>query len=449
LITTLAKLLQELKAKEAAKLAVENITHPPTIGAMYEGLTRDILDRVIPSSLDLRIVDGFLEDDEGNLSPQIDLMLVSGSGREIPHTTGFVWPVQNVLAVLEVKKNLYGADLKDAFHKLRAVNDMYGAYTCRAPNKDQKFNITPAYNAFARLTGHYPRDRKGVKALPESLSMLFHSLVAEQLSPVRIVFGYEGYVDEMGLRKGFSDFISESLSTPRGFGVGSFPNLIVCRNNSLLKMNGQPYEAGSIARVPAPEIETLVLDGVRERLASSGAAAHPTAIADRDLIERYVDSVIVKPRALEVRLVLTDEASAQTGVPGINGPDSSQLPITTIMLAWMAPGFAAAKGIIHAPSDQSAMKPESRDVLLTAIAKARGWMEDIRLGRSASFAEIASREAQGERHIRQLALLAFVSPRIVAAIVDGTAPTGLTVTGLAKAPLYSWAEQDQSIGLPQ
>src|SRR5262249_43901599 len=36
----------------------------------------------------------------------------------------------------------------------------------------------------------------------------------------------------------------------------------------------------------------------------------------------------------------------------------------------------------------------------TAIAKARGWIDDIRLGRLASLAEIAEREAVGERHIR-------------------------------------------------
>src|SRR6202045_2864933 len=54
----------------------------------------------------------------------------------------------------------------------------------------------------------------------------------------------------------------------------------------------------------------------------------------------------------------------------------------------------------------------------TAIAKARGWVDDIRLGRIASFAGIAEREAQGERHIRLLAPLAFLSPRIIAAIVE-------------------------------
>src|SRR6476619_2210775 len=61
-----------------------------------------------------------------------------------------------------------------------------------------------------------------------------------------------------------------------------------------------------------------------------------------------------------------------------------------------------------------------------------------------SFAEIAEHEAQGERHIRLLAPLALLSPRIIAAIVDGTAPADLTVTGLAKALPYSWAEQEQA-----
>ena len=66
------------------------------------------------------------------------------------------------------------------------------------------------------------------------------------------------------------------------------------------------------------------------------------------------------------------------------------------------------------------MKSESRHALLTAIAKARGWIDDIRLSRTASFAEIARCESLGERHIRLLAPLAFLSPRIIAAIVDGS-----------------------------
>jgi len=47
----------------------------------------------------------------------------------------------------------------------------------------------------------------------------------------------------------------------------------------------------------------------------------------------------------------------------------------------------------------------------------------------------AKRE-QVERHIRHLAPLAFVSPRIVEAIANGSAPADLTATTLARAQEY-------------
>ena len=80
------------------------------------------------------------------------------------------------------------------------------------------------------------------------------------------------------------------------------------------------------------------------------------------------------------------------------------------------------------------MKPGSRQLLLIAIAK------DVE--RSHSFADIARQEGKAERHIRHLAPLAFVSPRIITAIMDGTAPAGLTATALARGLPYSWTEQE-------
>ncbi len=101
--------------------------------------------------------------------------------------------------------------------------------------------------------------------------------------------------------------------------------------------------------------------------------------------------------------------------------------------------------LTHEPRDT--LKPETRDALLLAIAKARGWIEDLRLGRVASFGDLAERESRCERNIRLLAPLAFVSPRIIRAIADDTAPADLTITRLVKTLPYSWARQEQSIGL--
>src|SRR5215204_4001919 len=93
------------------------------------------------------------------------------------------------------------------------------------------------------------------------------------------------------------------------------------------------------------------------------------------------------------------------------------------------------------------MKPSRRDALLIAIAKARQWVDDLAHGRAASFAAIARREGKVERHVRLLAPLAFVSPRIVSALLDGTAPADLTPATLARALPSSWAEQEQRLAV--
>jgi site-specific DNA recombinase len=209
-------------------------------------------------------------------------------------------------------------------------------------------------------------------------------------------------------------------------------------------LQNRKAEAGSIARVPAPETETLVCDGVHRHLAALGKEP-PAVLADRDLIERHVTRVVVKPQTLDIGLISMSETSAQAENPSLtdSAPNLHSPPM--IALPWTAPSFAAMKGILHEPSTTPTMKPESRDTLLAAIGKARGWIDDIRLGRIASFAGIAEREAVGERHIRLLVPLAFLSPRIIVAIADGTASADLTVTGLAKALPYSWAEQERAI----
>jgi site-specific DNA recombinase len=209
-------------------------------------------------------------------------------------------------------------------------------------------------------------------------------------------------------------------------------------------LQNRKAEAGSIARVPAPEIEDLVCDGIRRHLATLGKEP-PAAVADRELIERHIARVIVTPQALEVCLSSEDE-EAQAKDPSAVEQARCHPPIM-ITLSWTPPNFVAAKGVLHMPPAKEAMRPENRDALLAAVAKARRWIDEMRLGRIASFGEIAKREAQGERHIRLLAFLAFVAPPITGAILDGTAPADLTVTALAKALPYSWAEQERRFGL--
>jgi site-specific DNA recombinase len=209
---------------------------------------------------------------------------------------------------------------------------------------------------------------------------------------------------------------------------------------------GKPPPPGLVSRVPAPEIEALVVAALRKHLNASGAGG-PLPDNDRDLFARHLEHVTLTPNHLELRLRQSVDA-AQSHDPANN--DSSGPPIasvTTIAVPWTSPVPAAVKGIIHVPAHNTPMTPSRRDALLTAIAKARNWADELAHGRVGSFAVLARREGKVERHIRLLVPLAFLSPRIVSGLLDGTAPAGLTITALARALPWSWAEQERRLGL--
>ena len=74
-------------------------------------------------------------------------------------------------------------------------------------------------------------------------------------------------------------------------------------------------------------------------------------------------------------------------------------------------------------------------------------MNDLSEGRVNSFEEIARSENKVARHIRHITPLAFVSPRTVEAIANGSAPADLTVTMLARALPHGWAAQEHKLGI--
>ena len=196
------------------------------------------------------------------------------------------------------------------------------------------------------------------------------------------------------------------------------------------------HAPGPIGRVPAPELEAVVVDTIRRHLQGDGADAKPIPEANRELIERHLLRATVS--AKQLTLYLRGDSAAAAGQ---DDPICAAGTPATISIPWIAPAATPAKGIVHVPAHNTPMKPGSRELLLVAIAKARRWIKDIERGQS--FAEIARREGKVERHIRNLASLAFVSPRIITAMIDGTAPAGITATTLMAGLSYSWAEQEQ------
>src|SRR5262245_65736621 len=102
------------------------------------------------------------------------------------------------------------------------------------------------------------------------------------------------------------------------------------------------------------------------------------------------------PQALEVSFAPTGAASDQADRSG--AADGSLRSTIAIMLPWTAQNFVTLKGIVHSPSSEPEMRSENRHALLAAIAKARRWIEPLRLGRVASFAETAGRQSRGDSY---------------------------------------------------
>jgi len=206
----------------------------------------------------------------------------------------------------------------------------------------------------------------------------------------------------------------------------------------------KPHPPGSVSCVPAPELEALVLAALGDHLNGTGQEWPGSA---RDLIDRHVECVTLTPSEIRLRLrEIVEEASHEHQADSTGkSSDCCGSSVKMIVVPWASPLPANMKGIVHVPAHNTPIKPGRREVLLIAIAKAREWMGDLAHGRVASFAAIARREGKAERHIRLLVPLAFLSPRIVSALLDGTAPTNLTVTKLARALPSSWAEQEQRV----
>jgi site-specific DNA recombinase len=173
-------------------------------------------------------------------------------------------------------------------------------------------------------------------------------------------------------------------------------------------LQGKPQAAGSVGRVPAAEIEGLVVTTLRNHLNPNGAGAQ---LPDNDveLLERHLERVILTSNHLELRLRQNIEP-VQAENAANNGSSAPHIAnVTTVTVPWTSPVPAAVKGIIHVPAHNTPMTPSRRDTLLMAIAKSRSWVDELVNGRVGSLAVLARREGKVEPHIRLLLPLAFVT----------------------------------------
>ena len=197
-------------------------------------------------------------------------------------------------------------------------------------------------------------------------------------------------------------------------------------------------DVGSVSRVPAAEIEELVTSAVREFCENKVGSTN----SSQDECLACLQRVVITPTGIKLHIADgVSLATPESGLEDDRSSNASDREPAIVSVPWESQKFIAVKGVILDPSGSApTLKPESREAILTAIAKARQWTDDLTQDK-ASIAGIAKREGKIERHIRLLLPLAFVPPAVVKAIANGSVSTHLTVTGLARAVPLSWNQQ--------
>jgi len=199
-------------------------------------------------------------------------------------------------------------------------------------------------------------------------------------------------------------------------------------------LQGRPKQAGSVSRIPANEVETLVAKAVR------GHRNVPTNIADTAVIQGYVERVEVRSDQLVVELNRAQVANAKRKQ---KAPEVIEVPwcktASTRRREVLVPGSGS-------PQHARPIRSESRALLVASIARGRRWLDELTSNPEATTDSIAAREGCSVRQVNMTISLAFLAPDLVKAAIEGRLPHGQGVARMRDLPA-EWHRQRQMLGL--
>ncbi|WP_045365467.1 recombinase family protein [Methyloceanibacter caenitepidi] len=257
-------------------------------------------------------------------------------------------------------------------------------------------------------------------------------------------------------------YVERSLLTPPA-GTGNKVNAAEKENETGLKSKGW--------RLPAPEIEKLALDqlsaflkdrvAVLDALASmkkspdvfSAVLARASKLADaceadtlsgkEEVITALVRRTVVAQDKVMIeigRKALTTLLLDQEQVTADRSKDTGTITIE-VPMRFRRRGVEAK--LVVAGHQESRSDPDPS--LVGLLTRAHDWLDRLRRGDAQSIQQIARAESIDRSHVTRVVNLAFLSPKITKAILEGRQPTELTAKWLLKSaarlPL-GWVEQD-------
>jgi site-specific DNA recombinase len=179
-------------------------------------------------------------------------------------------------------------------------------------------------------------------------------------------------------------------------------------------LRGRKVAAGSVARVPAQTIEGAVLSTLEAHRPQRG-------IDDAPLNIEQVERVIIAHDRLIIRIAVVDNEDSSTQEFKI--PWSGSKDTATFVIAGNEP-----PGICN-------------ESLIMAIVRAHAWVGQLTNGTHESVEALADANGMHPKVVRQALRLAFLSPEVTSAVLDGRQQPGLSLARIPKLLLLPWTKQ--------
>jgi site-specific DNA recombinase len=198
-------------------------------------------------------------------------------------------------------------------------------------------------------------------------------------------------------------------------------------------LHGQAKQAGTVNRVPAEEIEALVVKSVRCHFNA------PIETEDAVLIHNHVVRVEVRSAELVIEMAKAKGADHKRNrsrnlleVPWHKKPSTRRREV-------LVPESGPTQ-------DVHPIRSENHTTLVASIARGRRWLDELITDSNANAESIARREGGSVRQVNMTISFAFLAPDLVKAAIDGRLPYGIGVTRLRDLP-SEWPRQKQMLGL--
>jgi DNA invertase Pin-like site-specific DNA recombinase len=186
--------------------------------------------------------------------------------------------------------------------------------------------------------------------------------------------------------------------------------------------------------MPSDQIRKMLGRVARLAAALSGSPGERTT-----LVRGLVENVTVDEKMLTIKLRRGPLLGGD--VPSSVSEDRSDSAVElTAAVAFKRRG-AETKLMLPGQAQQN-HSSRCDPALIKAIARGRVWFDELATGRARSLEELAKRDGITRRYIRRLVGLAFLSPQLVEAILQGRQPVDLTATRLTELDLpLDWTKQ--------